>query len=325
MSPRHPFRLSPPNKDRLHRFLRHPRWAALIHTPAVSLLAGTIRACLRHRITGLAGEAAFFALLSLPPLLLSVVATLGYLADLLGAGLVDRVQQTLLNAAATVLTPRSVTEVVAPTLRDVLGTGQAGVISVGFLLALWSGSRALSVYIGVITVLYGLESHRGAVRQRLLSIALYACGLLLGVALLPLIVIGPSFLVHLLPSFAALIYGLYWPTVLVLATGFLSTLYSLSVPVRTPWWENLPGAVLALLIWILGSVALRVYLTLTVQRSSLYGALASPVAVLLWLYVTALAVLIGATVNAELDRLRPQRATARARASAETGQHPRDG
>lgn len=295
----------------------HAWWKRLIRTPAARLLWATVGTCTRHRITGLAGEAAFFALLSLPPLLLGVVGTLGYLGGVLGRDTVGRAQQAILGTASTVLSPQSVDEVVAPTLREVLTTGRAGIVSVGFLVALWSGSRALNVYIDTITLLYGLAGHRGVVRQRLLSILLYTVGLLTGVALLPLAAAGPDVLVQLLPDLDALVHGLYWPTVLLLAIGFLTTLYALSVPVRTPWREHLPGAALALLVWILGSIALRFYLATTIQHSPLYGSLAAPVAVLLWLYVTALAVLIGAAVNAELDRLRPRRQTARARAAVQ--------
>src|SRR6266545_78989 len=65
----------------------------------------------------------------------------------------------------------------------------------------------------------------------------------------------------------------------------------------------MPGAILALLIWVGGSFLLRFYLGATIEGPSVYGSLAAPVAVLLWLYVTALAVLIGAAVNAEVDRI----------------------
>jgi membrane protein len=76
------------------------------------------------------------------------------------------------------------------------------------------------------------------------------------------------------------------------------------VPVRTRWRFNLPGAVLALVMWILGSYVLRWVLTATATDSrSVYGPLAAPIAVLLWLYVVAIAVLIGAAVNAAFDKI----------------------
>jgi membrane protein len=86
------------------------------------------------------------------------------------------------------------------------------------------------------------------------------------------------------------------------------------VPVRTSWRYNLPGAALTLGFWILGSYALRWVLTITAgQSTSIYGPLAAPIAILLWLYVLSIAVLIGAALNAAFDRVWPESETSRAR------------
>lgn len=277
------------------------------------LVKGTVVACFRYRVTGLAAEAAFFALVSLPPLLLGLVGTLGYLTNLLGSETIDSVRRTILTGAATVLAERSVDEVVAPTLDTVLGGGRPEIISVGFLIALWAGSRALNVYVDTITIAYGLSGHRGIVRTRLLSFSLYMVGLVVGVIVLPLVIAGPDLVERALPDAARGLLLLYWPVVVVLSIVFLTTLYHLSVPVRTPWVRDLPGAVIALVMWVFGSFLLRGYLLATVTEASAYGSLAAPVAVLFWLYVTALAVLIGAALNAQVDRIWPHSATVEAR------------
>ncbi|GAA4837749.1 YihY/virulence factor BrkB family protein [Saccharopolyspora rosea] len=297
--------------------MRSARWWLTESAPA-RLVAGTVRTGSQQRITGLAGEAAFFAVLSLPPLLLGLVGLLGYLAEALGRDTVGPVREALLTSSTTVLSPQVVTTAVQPTLDEVLGRGRAGLSIAAFVVALWSGSRVLDVYIDTITVLYGLSGYRGVVRQRLMSALLYTVGLVVGVALVPLVVVGPDVAARLLPGLGALAHLVYWPVVLLLSVAFLSTLYHLAIPVRTPWLENLPGAVVALAAWIGGSIALRAYLGLSLQHSPVYGSLAAPVAVLLWFYVTSLAVLVGATINAELDHLRPHRTTARTRAAAET-------
>jgi membrane protein len=86
------------------------------------------------------------------------------------------------------------------------------------------------------------------------------------------------------------------------------------VPVRTSWRYNIPGAVLTMVIWIFGSYLLRWLLTATAGEStSIYGPLAAPIVVLLWLYLLSIAVLIGAAVNAAFDRVWPESETARAR------------
>ncbi|MGH8869948.1 MAG: YihY/virulence factor BrkB family protein [Actinomycetes bacterium] len=290
---------------------RRVSWVRRLHL--WRLFKGTVAACFRYRVTGLAAEAAFFALVSLPPLLLGLVGTLGYFTNLFGSETVESVRRTILTAATTVLAERRVDEVVAPTLDSVLGGGRPDIISVGFLIALWAGSRALNVYVDTITIAYGLSGHRGIIRTRVLSFSLYLVGLVLGIILLPLVVAGPDLVDRAVPDAASWLLLLYWPVVVLLSVVFLTSLYHLSVPVRTPWVRDLPGAVLALLIWVLGSVLLRGYLTATVTGSDAYGSLGAPVAVLFWLYVTAIAILIGAALNSEVDRLWPHPATAGAR------------
>ena len=119
---------------------------------------------------------------------------------------------------------------------------------------------------------------------------------------------------ELLPNRADFLMTFYWPVVVVLCICFLATLYHVSVPVRTKWTFNLPGATFSLFCWIAGSYVLRWVLTVTAAESrSIYGPLAAPIAVLLWLYLLALAVLIGAAVNAAFDTVWPQKSTTRAR------------
>ena len=96
---------------------------------------------------------------------------------------------------------------------------------------------------------------------------------------------------------------LYWPVVTVLAIAGLATLYHVATPVRTPWRRDLPGAVLALVIWFLASLALRRVIAVSVGGPSIYPSLATPILVLIWLYFLAIAVLVGAALNAAVDRI----------------------
>jgi membrane protein len=280
------------------------------------LLKDTIDSCMEYRVTGLAAEAAFFVLLSLPPLLLSLVGALGYLDKIIGIDTVENIRQNILTASATVLTDRGVDELVRPLVNGVFKDGRPDLISLGFMIALWSGSRAVNVFIDTITVMYGLDGRRGIVMTRLLSFGLYIVALIIGAVVMPLMVVGPDAVVGLLPWSEAVIRVLYWPVVLVLSIVFLTTLYHVSVPVRSPWYEDMPGAGIALMMWVLGSIVLRVYLTHAVEGPTIYGSLAAPVAVLLWIGVSAFAVLVGAAVNAAVDRVWPSLATAAAREEA---------
>ncbi|MFJ9409686.1 YihY/virulence factor BrkB family protein [Streptomyces sp. NPDC101393] len=277
------------------------------------LLKDTVSSCMEYRVTGLAAEAAFFCLLSLPPLLLGLIGLLGYMEPWIGQDTIDSIRQNILSASDTVLSDKGVDEIARPLLDDVFTGRRPDVISLGFAIALWSGSRALNVFVDTITIMYGLDGRRGIVRTRLLAFVLYLAALVVGAVALPLMVAGPDAVVSWLPASEGPIRALYWPVVLILSVAFLTTLYHVSVPVRSAWWEDIPGAVVALAMWVLGSVLLRVYLTETVEGPTIYGSLAAPVAVLLWIGVSAFAVLVGAAMNAALDRVWPSVATAAAR------------
>ncbi|MEU8507702.1 YihY/virulence factor BrkB family protein [Streptomyces brevispora] len=282
---------------------------------AWQLLKDTVNSCMEYRILGLAAEAAFFTLLSLPPLLLGLIGLLGYVDAWTSTTTVASIEDNILGAAQTVLSQRGVNDFAKPLLEDVTTGARPDVISIGFAIALWSGSRAVNVFIDTITVMYGLDGQRGIVKTRMLAFLLYVVALLLGAVVLPLLVAGPDRVVEFIPWGTELISVLYWPLVILLSIAFLTTLYHVSVPVRSPWIEDTPGALMALAIWVLGSFLLRIYLTSTVEGPTIYGSLAAPIAVLLWIGISAFAVLVGAAVNAAIDRVWPSVATAAARAA----------
>ncbi|MFJ3038806.1 YihY/virulence factor BrkB family protein [Streptomyces tendae] len=281
------------------------------------LLKDTVNSCMEYRILGLAAEAAFFTLLSVPPLLLSLLGLLGYVDSWIGADTTESLRNNILDASRAVLSEKGVKQITEPILDDVMKGGRPDVISIGFLFALWSGSRAVNVFIDTITVMYGLDGVRGIVRTRLMAFLLFIVALVIGSIALPLMVAGPDAVVRVVPWSTTVVQVLYWPVVIILSVAFLTTLYHVSVPVRSPWIEDVPGALVALAMWVLGSFLLRIYLTSTVEGPTIYGSLAAPVAVLLWIGVSAFAVLVGAAVNAAIDRVWPAAATAAAREANE--------
>nr|WP_227014389.1 YihY/virulence factor BrkB family protein [Nocardiopsis sinuspersici] len=277
------------------------------------LVLRTIRSFLSDRVIGLAAESAFFTLISLPALMLCLLGALGPMAAVLGEDFVEEIRLWILDLAARVLTPDTVGSVVEPLVDDFLGGVPGGLLSVTFLVSLWSGSRAMNVFIRSITISYGLDELRGWARQRALAFVAYLGGLLFSLLVLPIMVAGPNLINSLLPSTVGRLNLFYWPTVALLATAAVTLLYSLSVPVRTPLWRHLPGALLATLVLIAGSIALRTYLDASLGQVSIYGSLAAPIAILAWLYVMAIAVLVGSSFNSEIDAMWPTPRTAAAR------------
>ncbi|MBF9070878.1 YihY/virulence factor BrkB family protein [Streptacidiphilus fuscans] len=280
---------------------------------AWKLIKDTTSICIEYRVTGLAAEVAFFTLMSVPPLLLSIAGTLGYLSQ----SVIAKLEADILRIAGTFLAPSSVHQTVMPLLHSVFSGGRPDLISIGFLLALWSGSRALYVFVDTVTIMYGLEDQRGIVHTRLLSLGLYVVALLAGTVIGPVVIAGPDQLVRWFPATAGVVHALYWPGAILLSVCFMTTLYHVAVPVRTAWKEDVPGAIVALIVFFVCSIFLRLYLVHSVEGPTVYSSLAAPIAVLLWIGVTALAVLIGAAMNAAIDQMWPTRETEQARAAAE--------
>ena len=294
--------------------LAEPKAAAQPRKIAWQLVRSTAAAAFRYRVTGLAAEAAFFALLSLPPLVIGLVGTMGHFRGALGEPTITEIRSWVIDKSQSILTGPTVDSVVVPLIDDVIKGGRVDLVSLSFLISLWAGSRALNVYVDTITIAYGLSGIRGIVRTRLRAFFLYLIGMLLMLIVIPLLMAGPTLVKRALPGTAGFVQLLYWPVVVALSILFLALLYHVSVPVRTSWWREVPGAVIALVMWILGSFLLRFYLAGSLSGVSVYGSLAASIALLAWLYVAALAVLIGAALNAEIDKLWPSAGTARARA-----------
>jgi membrane protein len=277
----------------------------------------------RHRVLGLSAEAGFWQLLSLPSAALGLLGTIGYMRGWLGTETINDLKTHILDAANRVLSTDTVNNSIRKTLDTVLAGGRADVISIGFVLSLWSGSSAMATFVNTITIAYDQRDLRSAVRSRLRALAMYVVAMLAGIVLLPTLVVGPTALGRI-PVIArhdwaqTAVHVSYYPVAVLLSLAALASLYHQALPVKPPWRHTIPGALTAAGLWVVGAYGLRVYVVYVFKRTLDYGALASPVAVLLFFYITALAVLLGAEVNAEMDRRRH----ARQAAAAVTGDAP---
>jgi membrane protein len=282
------------------------------------LIVLTLRRAWNDRILGLAAEAGFWQLISLPAMLLAILGVIGFFSGSLGPDTLKDLEDAIVDAARHVIVPSAVDSTVQPALERILEHGSLNVVSISFVISLWTGSSAMATYVNTITIAYGLRHHRNAVRSRLLALWMYFGFVAAGVVLLPLLVLGPGLFIELFPErwhdvvHDVTVIG-YWPVVALISLALLMTLYHLAVPVRVPWRRALPGAVLALVIWVVGSTLLREWLVWAFRETATFGPLSAPIAVLVFLYLTALAILFGAELNAEIDRLWPMQATEEAR------------
>lgn len=276
---------------------------------AYGLCDRTVRDSLGDRLPGLAAETALFTLLSLPSLLLVMLGSLGYLADALGAQGRAELDRLVFETPQTFLSAQTYSsyEQIA---RRIVDEGRADVISVGVVISLWTGSRAMTRYLETVTIAYDIDDPRPVWRRRLLALLLTVGGLLAAIALLPALVVGPRIVEWLAPASVAqatlaVANLLFWPSMALLVLAALASLYHFGVPDRTPLRRDLPGAVLALVLWLLSAAGMRLYVAVSVQGDGVYGQLGTPIAVVLWLYVTAFAVLLGAEFNAEIEKTWP--------------------
>lgn len=279
---------------------------------ALRLLRSTVRRAWNDRILGLAAEAGFWQLLSLPSMILAVLGVIGYFNGVLGTDNLADLQRHIDNGLTHVIVPSAVNSTIAPALHRILYGGRADVVSISFVVSLWTGSSAMATFVNTITIAYGQRHARGAVRSRLVALRIYVGFVLATIVLLPLLILGPSRLDGLFPhrghSTVHFITEVgYWPVVILVSLSLLATLYHQALPIRPPWRRAFPGAAVAVVMWVVGSIALRAWLVFAFRKTATYGPLSAPVAVLGFLYLTALAILFGAELNAELDRSRAVR------------------
>lgn len=285
--------------DRLPRPLQRT-WVLTQHT---------WRDTIEDRVPGLAAEIALFTMISLPALILVVLGSLGFVADALGPSGTQELNRIVFDLPGGFLSDQTYAsyERLATT---VLSDGRADVISVGALLSLWTGSRATARALETMTIAYDIERPRPGWRRRLLAVGLTAAGLVGAIAVLPLLVLGPRVVEWIAPDAVAsvtltVLGALYWPVLAMLAVAGLTTIYHVGVPWKTPWRRDLPGALLAMVLWLAAAAGLRAYLALTTTGDAVFSQLGVPIAVVLWLYVSSIAILLGAELNAEIERMWP--------------------
>jgi membrane protein len=285
--------------------LRLGRFSAAVRIP-LQLLGRTVAKAWGDRILGLSAEAAFWQVLSVPPLLIGLLGSLGYLGDWIGADRVQEIQERLLTLASEGLTPDVVDSLVRPTLDDILGSGRLDVVSVGFLLSLWAGSSATATFVNTIVIAYDQRDVRGPILTRLMALWLFVVALVVAVLTLPLLVLGREVLVSLLPvhwrpTATLLVNAVYWPLVLVALVLALTSLYHVTLPKRIPWHRHLPGAVFAMAFFVVAASLLRAYVADILTTALPYGALAAPIAALLFCFFLGMSTLMGAELNATIE------------------------
>ncbi|WP_299957186.1 YihY/virulence factor BrkB family protein [uncultured Modestobacter sp.] len=272
----------------------------------LQVLGRTLAKAWQDRILGLSAEAAFWQVLSVPPLLIGLLGSLGYLSSWIGTDAVREIEEQLVNASAEALTPAVVQSLVQPTLNEILAPGRLDVVSLGFLVSLWAGSSATATFLNTSVIAYDQRDVRGPIRTRLMALWLFVVGLVLAVLTLPLLVLGRGTLVGLMPrrwqgTATLLVDAVYWPLVVAALILALTSFYHVILPRRIPWHRHLLGGVFAVGFFIVAALVLRSYVADVLTTALPYGALAAPIAALLFCFVLGMSMLLGAELNATVE------------------------
>src|SRR5271170_1888187 len=254
----------------------------------------------RTRAFVVAAALSFYFLLALVPLLIVFSSLLAYLP-------IPDLFDQLLDLMATVVPPDAMA-LVEKIMISVLTPHGHGLLSFGVLGYLWSSGGGFAALIQALDIAYGVEVSRPWWRDRLQALLLtFTTGGLFTVSLL-LLVAGSNFgrmlaLVFPVPE----AFGHTWPIIrltLTFATFLAAVLsmYLLGPNTRVTLRSALPGAVLAVLGWFLGSFGFTFYLKRFGDYDITYGALGAVIVLMLWFYIISIAILLGAEVNAQLAR-----------------------
>lgn len=247
----------------------------------------------------LAAGVAFFGFLALFPALIALTLVYGLISD--PATISDQLGPFLASLPEDA---RTLLETQLQQLAAAPAQGLGWGLAVSLLIAIWSASGGIGNLVTAINIAYDEERSRGFVKEKLLVLGLTVAAIVFMVLLMALVAGVPVVfqLVGLSSSWRWLAEAVRWVLVVVLVMVALAVLYRVAPDRDAPKfrWVSV-GAVVATLLWLLVSVGFSVYVSLFGNYAKTYGALAGVVVMLLWLWITSYAILLGAEINAESE------------------------
>jgi membrane protein len=249
--------------------------------------------------TLLAAGVAFYALLALVPALVALVSTYGLVAD------PEEIQTNVDDALKAA--PGEVQDLVSSQLSSIVEGSSSGLkvgVVVGLALALWTASSGVKNLMTAVNRAYHQEETRGFLKLRGLSLGLTLVFVVLGAAALGLAVAPTALSTRGSTGVARDVLMIArWPLMGVIAIVALGVIYALAPNRPAPHWEWWsPGAIVATILFLAASVVFSIYTANFGSYNETYGALGAIVVVMLWLWLGALAVIVGAELNAERER-----------------------
>jgi membrane protein len=270
-------------------------WRELLRRTAGEVLADN---CL-----GLAAQLAYYFFLALFPALLFITAIVSFIPV---AGLLDAITGMLARVA-----PGEVLSIVQDQILKIAHEKNGGLLTIGMLGTIWSTSSGVTAIIDTLNEAYDIKESRPWWKVRLLAL-----GLTLGLALFivisfALVLVGPTLAekvavwLHMGPAFEWSWKILQWPVVFGLVTLAMAMIYYYAPDAEQEWIWITPGSIIATFLWLLISLGFKFYVVHFTSYNATYGAIGGVIVLMLWFYVSALAVLVGAELNAEIEHASP--------------------
>lgn len=246
------------------------------------------------RVTLAAAGMAYYFVLSIFPALIAFVGVLGLL-DISPGPISESISNALPRESARVLT-----SAIAEASRS---SDQASLTAaiIGIAIALWSGSSGMVAMQGGLNIAYDVPRDRKFIGKRLVALLLLVATGILGGVPSPLLTFGDAWY----------FVGLGWVLTLVAVSVLFSLYYYIGPNRESPTWQWVSiGGVVGMALWIVASVAFNLYVSSLGNYSKTYGPFAGVIVLILWLFISSLAVLIGGELNAEVERQGERRARA---------------
>ena len=252
----------------------------------------------RDHLLDFAGSVAFSAFLAVFPFLLFAVA----LASLV----IDPTTLTTLIDQIRRVAPPGVADLLADRLRALTTGTPPAVLTVGGLGALWAASSAIAALTTALDSAYDVEETRPFWKTRGMALLITLAGSIFVVAATAIAVAAPAVAHHLGGPVGTLVLWLRWPVAALIMAFVLACLYYFLPDVEQSFRFITPGSLVAVVLWVLASLGFSLYVGHVAGYEVVYGALGSVIVLMLWMWISALAVLLGAEINAVLEHRAPE-------------------
>jgi membrane protein len=267
------------------------------------LFKRTVTEVIADNCLGLAAQLAYYFFLALFPALLFLVAVISFIPI---EGLLDAVTSMLARVA-----PTEVLTIVREQLTKIASDKSTGLLTLGMLGTLWSTSSGMTAIIDTLNQAYDIQESRPWWKVRLTAIGLTIALAIFIVLSLALVLVGPTLAekaavwLHMGPVFEWTWKILQWPLVFALVALAVALIYYFAPDAEQDWVYITPGSVLATFLWLMASLVFKFYIANFTSYTATYGIIGAAIVLMLWFYVSALAVLVGAEMNAEIEHASP--------------------